>query len=49
MKLKNDKGMMCLVEVGGRRGSEVSSWVTMIIDSVNKFLSGFPNCSKSEF
>lgn len=43
MKLKNDKGMMRLVEVGGRKRSEVSSWMTMTIDSVNKFLSfGIP-------
>lgn len=43
MKFKNDKGMIHLVEVGGRKRSEMFSWMTMTIDTINEFLSfGIP-------
>ena len=43
MKLKSDKGMIHLVEVGGRKHSEMLSWMPMTIDTMNEFLSfGIP-------
>lgn len=39
VKLKSDKGMIHLVEVGGRKHSEMLSWMPMTIDTMNEFLS----------